>query len=216
MPNECRLAVNKAAGLQFLNYQAGIIENIEPVIQIGCPTIRLDGEDDLCNDFVRCKAVCRNSHVEANVRVAWLQRLTNKKLGQLRIKRAIVDSCGIVIEGDLDIAIAADQLSKRLIILEMYAAKRRLDLRLVLRQGLTGYIEGQGEAGGLVSGRHRKRRRFAGTAGIEEQLVLLKRHIDKAFINRGDVDLDLADQRIRIKAVAIDCGGYCIRFGLVE
>ena len=78
------------------------------------------------------------------MRVARLQRFTNKKLGQLLIKRTIVDSCGIVIEDNLHIAIAADQLSKWLIILEMNATKRRLDLRLVLRQGLTGHIKGQG------------------------------------------------------------------------
>ena len=143
MPNEGRLAANKVAGLQFLNNHASIIEDIEPVIQIGCPAIRLNGEDDLCNGFGRCQAIRRNRHVEAHMRVARLQRLANKKLGQLLIKRTVIDSRRIVIECNLHITIATDQLSKWLIVLEINAAKCSLHLCLVLCKRLASHIKGQ-------------------------------------------------------------------------
>ena len=150
------------------------------------------------------------------MRVAGLQRLANKKFGKLLVNRTVIDSRRIIIEGYFDVTITADQFCKWLIVFEMNAAERCLYLRLVLLKRLANYIKGKGETSCLISSGHRKRRCLTGTFGVEEKLVLLKGHTDKACINRRNVDLDLVDQCIRIKGATIDCGGNRIIFRLVK
>ena len=58
---------------------------------------------------------------------------SNKKLGILSVMNNM-HSISIVGEANGDIAVTSDNVEKRAVILKIDAAKRRLDLRLVLRQ----------------------------------------------------------------------------------